>query len=762
MKRLAITLALLVSCSSSHEADASGEVVSPTSALARSIRQSDELRAALDAIERGHPWRATQLVAPLLRDPQKKTPAATLVAARAAAGWGGWSVVDKLLADEPWIDTQSDGEARELLTRAAFDRGADSVSLRYAGAALQQSKTKAERDARTVLLARALERNNKFDTAATLYTRAAAAFPSIRDWLLLRAAGSESDSARRAGLYSDVTMPVAKARVEWTDAQARERFADALGAASRYASLGATVAALRVRLSVAPDSALRSTIQRELLSFIRSHPGTADARQAVEVLDKGFTSLPPADELTIGRAIGSSGPLPRAITAFQRALTNPTAITPSDRLLYANVLSRSGRARDAIAQLDAVQGPLAGQAAYQKARVTMTSGTADATRAALRDVISKFATDTSAAAPALYLLADLTTDAGDDDAAQTSYQRLYRSYPTSSLASNARFRAAMIEFVRGKAKTSAQMFDSLMTASPRSDEATAARYWSGRAWSKSGNNAQARERWQAIIAQQPTSYYAGAAARQLKQKPWMPPAKPDSFPVIPAVDSAFARAALLERLGMDAEARLEYDAIDAAAGASVDRQLATAHAFLADGQASRAIRIAQRLVDAGLRDARTFRLLFPIVDRDELSRAAEARALDPALVAGLIRQESSFTPRAVSVAGARGLMQLLPSVGQEIARNLNFPVWHPALLFDADANLELGTAHLASYMKQYGPLPRVLAAYNAGGSRVTRWSTKSGVDDPEVFIERIPFVETRDYVRIVQRNTQFYRLIYSW
>lgn len=763
MRPIALALILLVGCRPSHDADASGEVVSsPTKAIGRAIAQSDELKAAQDAIDRGHPWRATQLVAPLLRDPQKKTPAAILVAARAAAGWAGWTVVDKLLVDEPWIDTQSDGEARELLTRAAFDRAADTVALRYASAALAQSKTRATRDARTVLLARALERNNMFDSSAALYARAASVFPSIRDWLLLRAAGSESDSARRATSFSSVTLPVAKARIAWTDAQARERFADALGAATRYASLGATVSALRLRLSVAPDSALRSTIQRELVSFIRTHPGTADTKQAVEVLDKGFTSLAAADELIIARSIANSGPFPRAATAFQRALAGSRPLTANDRLLYANVLSRVGRSRDAIAQLDAVQGPLAGQAAYQKARVTMTSGTADATKSALRSVISKFSNDTSAAGSALYLLADLSSDAGDDESAMASYQRIYRSYPTSPLAANARFRAAMIEFVGGKTTTAAQMFDSLITTSPRSDETTAARYWSARAWAKSGNDAQARTRWSEIIAQQPTSYYAATAARQLKQQPWAPPAKPDSFPSIPAVDSAFARADVLERLGMDAEARLEYDAIDVAASASVDRQLATAHAFLANGQASRTIRIAQRLVDGGQRDARTFRLLFPIVDREELTRAAEARSLDPALVAGLIRQESNFTARAVSVAGARGLMQLLPAVGQEIARNLNFPVWHSALLFDPDANLQLGTAHLATYMKQYGPLPRVLAAYYAGGSRVARWSSKGGVDDPEVFIERIPFVETRDYVRIVQRNAQFYRLIYNW
>jgi soluble lytic murein transglycosylase len=128
----------------------------------------------------------------------------------------------------------------------------------------------------------------------------------------------------------------------------------------------------------------------------------------------------------------------------------------------------------------------------------------------------------------------------------------------------------------------------------------------------------------------------------------------------------------------------------------------------------------------------------------------------------LIRQESSFNPRALSAAGARGLMQVLPSVGAEVSRSLDFPLWNPALLFDADANLQLGTSHLASFIKQYGALPRVLAAYNAGGSRVSRWSTRAGVDDPEIFAERIPFVETRDYVRLVQRNQAIYKILYEW
>jgi soluble lytic murein transglycosylase len=297
---------------------------------------------------------------------------------------------------------------------------------------------------------------------------------------------------------------------------------------------------------------------------------------------------------------------------------------------------------------------------------------------------------------------------------------------------------------------------------PRSEETSAARYWSGGAWAAAGHQSAAKARWAEAIAKQPMSYYAGVSARRLGQKPWSPGTSVDSFPAIPSVDSAFARAELLERLGMDAEARFEYDALDAAATASPDRMLATANRFISSGQPSRAIRLAQKLADAGQRDARVYRLLFPVVDRDELARAAKARGLDPALVAGLIRQESNFTTHAVSVAGARGLMQLMPAVGEEIARSLGFPVWQPSLLFDPDVNVQLGTSHLASYMKQYGPLPRVLAAYNAGGSRVNRWAAKAGVEDPEVFVERIPFVETRDYVRLVQRNAEFYRMLYTW
>ena len=106
-------------------------------------------------------------------------------------------------------------------------------------------------------------------------------------------------------------------------------------------------------------------------------------------------------------------------------------------------------------------------------------------------------------------------------------------------------------------------------------------------------------------------------------------------------------------------------------------------------------------------------------------------------------------------------MQVMPSLGQALARSLRFPAWDPALLYEPDVNIQLGAIHLRDLDRTYSEVVHLLAAYNAGGSRVTRWKRKQGVRDPELFVERIPFVETRDYVRIVLRNQELYRSLYD-
>ena len=214
---------------------------------------------------------------------------------------------------------------------------------------------------------------------------------------------------------------------------------------------------------------------------------------------------------------------------------------------------------------------------------------------------------------------------------------------------------------------------------------------------------------------------------------------------------------------MDTEARLAYSALERQAGDSTALLLATGAAFESRDLAPRAIRLALRAVDRGApRDASVYRLIYPVAHESTLVASAAARGLDRALVAALIRQESSFNPRATSPAGARGLMQLMPAVGGQVAKSLGYPLWDPVLLWQPDVNVQLGTVHLAGLLRKGDPLERSLAAYNAGESRVVRWVKRAGTDDPELFVERIPYVETRDYVRIVLRNREMYRGLYGW
>jgi soluble lytic murein transglycosylase len=321
----------------------------------------------------------------------------------------------------------------------------------------------------------------------------------------------------------------------------------------------------------------------------------------------------------------------------------------------------------------------------------------------------------------------------------------------------------MIALLADSATAAAAEFDTLAKRYPRSGEATPAVYWAGRAWALAGDSAAAAERWQQLAAGDPGSYYTGLAASRLGLTSWAPPAASDSFIAIPDADSAMARAALLARLGLTAESRWEYDRLARRSESSPERLLALANAFRSHDLASQAIQLARRALALGApADARTYRLLYPVVLEDALLGEAEEHGLDAGFVAALIRQESMFNPGATSPVGARGLMQVMPDLGGRLAESLGYPLWDPVLLYQPDVSLQLGAFHLQELTGRYGQSVHVLAAYNAGARRVERWSQRIGVDDPEVFTERIPFAETRGYVRAIQRNQEIYRTLYAW
>jgi len=138
---------------------------------------------------------------------------------------------------------------------------------------------------------------------------------------------------------------------------------------------------------------------------------------------------------------------------------------------------------------------------------------------------------------------------------------------------------------------------------------------------------------------------------------------------------------------------------------------------------------------------------------DTMRDAAQRRGIDPYLVAAVVREESSYYPRATSPVGARGLMQLMPSTAR-----LMVPTGD---LEDPGFNIELGTRFLAGLIREFNDPRLALAAYNAGPTRVRQWLSTRRSDDMEAFVEQIPFDETRLYVKKVVLSWDEYRRIYG-
>jgi soluble lytic murein transglycosylase len=155
-------------------------------------------------------------------------------------------------------------------------------------------------------------------------------------------------------------------------------------------------------------------------------------------------------------------------------------------------------------------------------------------------------------------------------------------------------------------------------------------------------------------------------------------------------------------------------------------------------------------------------VFYPLAYWDAIKQEAAARDLDPYTVAGLIRQESVFNPRAVSPANAYGLMQLLPGTARLTAKRYGVEdeVTTETLLSDPRLNIRLGTGYLRDQMTKYGRIEYVAAAYNAGPGRVVEWRASLPLQMDE-WAEAIPFRETRGYVQGVVRNSLQYRRLYD-
>lgn len=150
---------------------------------------------------------------------------------------------------------------------------------------------------------------------------------------------------------------------------------------------------------------------------------------------------------------------------------------------------------------------------------------------------------------------------------------------------------------------------------------------------------------------------------------------------------------------------------------------------------------------------------FPIPYESLISGSAKKRALDPGWVYALVRSESAFMEDIKSPAGAMGLMQVMPQTGKATAKSMGMKNYKTEYLLEAEINIPIGSTYLKQMLNKFnGNMILATAAYNAGPHRVKSWLPKSGCMDPDIWVEQIPFDETRTYVRRVM----FFASIYDW
>jgi soluble lytic murein transglycosylase len=360
------------------------------------------------------------------------------------------------------------------------------------------------------------------------------------------------------------------------------------------------------------------------------------------------------------------------------------------------------------------------------------------------------------AAEARYAIGRIQQEAGRYDEAFDTYDRLARELPRAPTAAEARWRAGWVRYLAGDLAGASAYFARIVDDGPSSVHA-AAEYWNARIRAMLKDPA-AEPALGALVADHPSTYYAGLAAERLGQV--VPDATPNVVAPPPApfpdeLEGPHAtRARALADLGLSSLARRELDAMGDDAP-----KLLVAQAYTAVSAPGAAIMSARGLASD---DDAARRFLYPLGFWPVVEREARARGLDPLLVASLIRQESLFLPDAVSPADAHGLMQLLPRTAREVAGDAGMTAADARTLESVGTNVRLGTTLLRRLLDRYGgSSAKALAAYNAGEDAVAKWERRYGVRPDDEFTELISFRETRDYVKLVLQNLQIYRQLYA-
>lgn len=386
-----------------------------------------------------------------------------------------------------------------------------------------------------------------------------------------------------------------------------------------------------------------------------------------------------------------------------------------------------------------------------------------------------------------------------EQAAQT-WQRVADEYPDSEQTTQALFLAGIAYYRLGAYDQALPVFQrNLLLATQKEDQARAY-VWIGKTQEKRGDQAARNAAWQRAQALDPNGYYSERARELLLgQHPFETPAKYHLDINLEAErkDAAawmriqfglpadtdlnglgtlagnprLVRGVEFWELGLYPEAKAEFESLREAVSDDAESSFRLANFLLDLGLYRSAIFAARQVLTLAGLDEQAATLSAPpyfnhlrygTYYADLIEAEAIANGLHPLFLFSVIRQESLFEGFVRSPAGARGLMQIIPSTGGSIANQMGWPLnYNDEDLYRPLVSIRMGAYYLASNRNLLdGDLYAALAAYNAGPGNAATWKALAG-DDPDLLLEVVRFQETRDYIRYIYEIYTIYRTLYS-
>ncbi len=535
--------------------------------------------------------------------------------------------------------------------------------------------------------------------------------------------------------------------------------------------------ALAKSLAIANRMDLATPLRMRLLTEFTQGRFTEDTYDHVSMATPSpLDALSFDDELKIAQQLGRNDRYGRAFDLLGRIATrfpNESRSSNAYRAVRLRALFNSRRYTDLLAETAKVK-LTEPSLILTRARAAWRANQPDAFLAGLRQVENQFPKTSEAAEAKILRAKYYTTDEVDYNKAISNLEAAIAAGDLGNEGENL-WTLGWTCFRAQRDDDALRTFGRYMTQYPDGDYLSNSLFWAGKIHDRRGKTELRDAAFHELEMRYPYSYFS-FRARQIAGEPVLAPNEVTNGNVFPDVDGQLASVneprldsvRELAWLGVYREATREMKSIAAAYPTNLGMQFMLADLYVQGGEPFSANNVLQKKFRQFVRHGGTnvphrfWEILFPLNYWDTIKSESEKRQVDPYLMASIIRQETGFEPTTVSNADAVGIMQIMPAEAAKIATGAGLPAPTREQLFDPKVNIAIGVAEFTQKLAAVHGNPMLaIAAYNAGEDAVGKWIAQTPVDDEDLFVESIPFAETRLYVKTVSRNRFEYRRIYE-